>query len=513
MTTIHAYTNDQKVLDFPHKDLRRARAAALSIIPTTTGAARAVALVIPELEGKLDGFALRVPTPDGSATDLVAELKTEVTADEVNAAMKAAAEGPMKGILQYQEDPIVSHRHRRQQPLVDLRPGAHHGQGQAGQGHLAGTTTSGATRAASSTSCRGSSDTHFRHAGEAEDAMKRSLTDYPLAGKRVLVRVDFNVPLDGRARRRRHAHPRRPADHPVPARPGLLGRAHVPSRPPQGPGRGRAAHGPGRGAPRRAARPPGRDRGRLRRPRGRAGGGRAAAGRRAPAREPALPRGGDRQRRGVRAAARVARRRVRQRRLRHGAPRARLHRGRHALPAVGRGPAHDQGDRGPRAPAPRPVAAVRRGPGRPQGLRQDQPHPAHAHHRRHGADRRRHGQRVPRRQGLRGRRVQGRRGRGHGGAGDPGRGRRHARPARHPDRRGRGARGGRRRALARRARRRHRRRRDGARRRPADHGGVRAPAARRRDHLLERPHGPVRDRGVRRRHARRRRGHRRRRPP
>jgi glyceraldehyde 3-phosphate dehydrogenase len=109
MTTVHAYTNDQKLLDFPHKDLRRARAAAVSIIPTTTGAARAVALVIPELEGRLDGFALRVPTPDGSATDLVAELRTEVTADEVNAAMKAAAEsGKMKGILQYQEDPIVS---------------------------------------------------------------------------------------------------------------------------------------------------------------------------------------------------------------------------------------------------------------------------------------------------------------------------------------------------------------------------------------------------------------------
>ncbi len=109
MTTIHAYTNDQKVLDFPHKDLRRARAAALSIIPTTTGAARAVSLVIPDLEGKLDGFAMRVPTPDGSATDLVAELKTEVTVDQVNAAMKAAAESDaMKGILQYQEDPIVS---------------------------------------------------------------------------------------------------------------------------------------------------------------------------------------------------------------------------------------------------------------------------------------------------------------------------------------------------------------------------------------------------------------------
>jgi glyceraldehyde 3-phosphate dehydrogenase len=109
MTTIHAYTNDQKVLDFPHKDLRRARAAAASIIPTTTGAARAVALVIPELEGRLDGFAMRVPTPDGSATDLVVELQTEATAEDVNAAMKAAAGSErMKGILQYQEDPIVS---------------------------------------------------------------------------------------------------------------------------------------------------------------------------------------------------------------------------------------------------------------------------------------------------------------------------------------------------------------------------------------------------------------------
>ena len=109
MTTVHAYTNDQQVLDFPHKDLRRARAAALSIIPTTTGAARAVSLVIPELEGKLDGFALRVPTPDGSVTDLVVELETEVTAQEVNMAMKAASESAkMRGILQYQEDPIVS---------------------------------------------------------------------------------------------------------------------------------------------------------------------------------------------------------------------------------------------------------------------------------------------------------------------------------------------------------------------------------------------------------------------
>jgi glyceraldehyde 3-phosphate dehydrogenase len=108
MTTVHAYTNDQQILDLPHKDLRRARAAAVSIIPTTTGAAKAVGKVIPSLKGKLDGLAMRVPTADGSIVDLVAELKVTVTADEINAAMKAAAEGPMKGILEYTEDPIVS---------------------------------------------------------------------------------------------------------------------------------------------------------------------------------------------------------------------------------------------------------------------------------------------------------------------------------------------------------------------------------------------------------------------
>ena len=108
MNTIHAYTNDQKILDLPHKDYRRARAAAMSMIPTTTGAAKAVALVIPELAGKLDGFATRVPTPDGSMVDLTCELGRSVTKEEINAAMKAAAEGPMKGILAYNEDPIVS---------------------------------------------------------------------------------------------------------------------------------------------------------------------------------------------------------------------------------------------------------------------------------------------------------------------------------------------------------------------------------------------------------------------
>ena len=108
MTTVHAYTNDQVILDFPHKDLRRARAAAQNIIPTTTGAAKATALVLPELKGKLDGMALRVPVPDGSVTDLVVQLGREVPKEEVNAAFRAAAEGQLKGYLYYTEDPIVS---------------------------------------------------------------------------------------------------------------------------------------------------------------------------------------------------------------------------------------------------------------------------------------------------------------------------------------------------------------------------------------------------------------------
>jgi glyceraldehyde 3-phosphate dehydrogenase len=108
MTTIHSYTNDQNVLDFPHKDLRRARAAALNMIPTTTGAAKAMALVMPELKGKLDGYSMRVPTPDVSAVDLVVVTTKNTSDAEVNAALKAAADGPLKGILAYTADPIVS---------------------------------------------------------------------------------------------------------------------------------------------------------------------------------------------------------------------------------------------------------------------------------------------------------------------------------------------------------------------------------------------------------------------
>jgi glyceraldehyde 3-phosphate dehydrogenase len=121
MNTIHSYTNDQRILDLAHKDLRRARAAAMSIIPTSTGAAKAVSLVLPELKGKLDGMSLRVPTPNVSVVDLVAEVSRKVTKDEVNAAFKAAADGRMKGILQYEEQPLVSidFKHNSHSSIVD----------------------------------------------------------------------------------------------------------------------------------------------------------------------------------------------------------------------------------------------------------------------------------------------------------------------------------------------------------------------------------------------------------
>lgn len=121
MTTVHSYTNDQQILDLPHKDLRRARAAALNIIPTTTGAAKAVALVLPELKGKLNGMAMRVPTPNVSVVDLVCELEKPATVDEINAALKKAAEGPLKGILAFSEEPLVSgdYNHNSNSSIVD----------------------------------------------------------------------------------------------------------------------------------------------------------------------------------------------------------------------------------------------------------------------------------------------------------------------------------------------------------------------------------------------------------
>ena len=121
MTTVHAYTNDQRVLDLPHKDLYRARAAALNIIPTSTGAAKAVGLVIPALKGKLTGISLRVPVPTGSVVDLTCEMAKPVTKDAVNAAIKEAAAGPMKGILKYTDDPDRLERRHRRPAQFDLR--------------------------------------------------------------------------------------------------------------------------------------------------------------------------------------------------------------------------------------------------------------------------------------------------------------------------------------------------------------------------------------------------------
>jgi glyceraldehyde 3-phosphate dehydrogenase len=123
MTTIHSYTNDQNVLDFPHKDLRRARAAAVNMIPTSTGAAKAIGLVMPELKGKLDGYAMRVPTPNVSVVDLVAVTTKPATKEEINAALQQAAEGPLKGILGYTEDPVVSSdmMHNSNSSIVDAQ--------------------------------------------------------------------------------------------------------------------------------------------------------------------------------------------------------------------------------------------------------------------------------------------------------------------------------------------------------------------------------------------------------
>ena len=144
MTTVHSYTNDQRLLDLPHKDLRRARAAAVNIIPTTTGAAKATALVLPALKGRFDGMALRVPTPTGSISDITALLRREVSAEEVNAALKAAAEGPLKGILAYTEDEIVL-----QDIVMDPHSSIVDGKLTKALGNLVrslpGTTTSGAT--------------------------------------------------------------------------------------------------------------------------------------------------------------------------------------------------------------------------------------------------------------------------------------------------------------------------------------------------------------------------------
>ena len=186
MTTIHSYTNDQQLLDLPHKDLRRARAAALSMIPTTTGAAAAVGEVLPELKGKLDGFAMRVPTPNVSVVDLAAILDKKTTAEEVNAALKGAADGALKGILEYCDRGARLDRLQGQPALVDRGLGVHEGDGRRlREGPLVVRQRVGLLEP-----LRGPAPP----AGE-ERAVKLSVRDLDLAGRRVFVRVDFNVPL------------------------------------------------------------------------------------------------------------------------------------------------------------------------------------------------------------------------------------------------------------------------------------------------------------------------------
>ena len=218
MTTIHAYTNDQKILDLPHKDLRRARAAGLSMIPTTTGAAKAVALVIPELKGKFDGLAVRVPTPTVSLVDFVADVEKEATTEELRAAFKEAAEGPMKGILGVSEEPLVSvdFKGDARSSIVDM------GSTMAFQGTMVkvmtwydnewGYSVRTADLAKLMAASSKSDCPHRplrRLAGaraisalpllvlnhkEITTVNKKTVRDIDLTGKRVLVRVDFNVP-------------------------------------------------------------------------------------------------------------------------------------------------------------------------------------------------------------------------------------------------------------------------------------------------------------------------------
>ena len=199
MTTIHAYTADQRLQDMPHNDPRRSRAAALNLIPTTTGAAKAVGLVLPELNGKLNGFSMRAPVPTGSAVDLVFQTPNPLTPEEINAALKAAAEGPMKGILDYTEDAIVSTDivGDPHSSIVDAELDDGDRRRPHGQGDQPGTTTSGATRtAASSSPARSSSRVRARAGARGSMAFsKASVRDAEVKGRRVLVRVDFNVPL------------------------------------------------------------------------------------------------------------------------------------------------------------------------------------------------------------------------------------------------------------------------------------------------------------------------------
>ena len=252
MTTIHAYTQDQNLQDGPHKDLRRARAAALNIVPTSTGAAKAIGLVMPELKGKLDGYALRVPIPTGSATDLTVELSKSASVEEINAAFKAAAEGRLKGILKYYDAPIVSSDIVTDPHCVDLRLGPDQGDRQPGQGGVLVRQRVGLLEPA-----RRPRRTGRQVAVDMADLPNLDdLLAQGVSGRGVLVRSDLNVPLDDDGHITDQG--RIVASVPTLQRVGRRrrqGRGHRPPRPPQGRTRSEVSLKPRRRRARRKARP------------------------------------------------------------------------------------------------------------------------------------------------------------------------------------------------------------------------------------------------------------------